>query len=135
MYLTDQLLSRLLLLLLLSCLQAHLRSHDWGSAFHISRAYGLDADVVYRARWAASPVSRASISDNLPKLRDRRAAVAECLSRIALVRCWVLAVVLSPVFIPASLLLMCELRGAARIAESVLQLVFLWFALLGGVLC
>ncbi|WIA15951.1 hypothetical protein OEZ85_012693 [Tetradesmus obliquus] len=63
--------------------QAHLRSHDWGSAFYISRAYGLDADVVYRARWSASPVSRASISDNLPKLRDRRAAVAECLSRIA----------------------------------------------------
>eukprot|EP00775_Hariotina_reticulata_P009597 gene9597-9760_t len=49
--------------------KAHLRSHDWGSAFHISRAYGLDMDVVFRARWAASPdyeSARLLISYGLP---------------------------------------------------------------------
>eukprot|EP00879_Flechtneria_rotunda_P020278 GHRR01021326.1.p1 GENE.GHRR01021326.1~~GHRR01021326.1.p1 ORF type:complete len:777 (+),score=379.23 GHRR01021326.1:752-3082(+) len=63
--------------------QVHLRCHDWGSALHISRAYGLDTDAVYRARWAASPVSRGSISDNLPRLKDRQAVIAECLTRAA----------------------------------------------------
>lgn len=44
------------------------------------------ADAVYLARWAASPVSRATIADNLPKIRSRRAVVTECLTRVAPVR-------------------------------------------------
>lgn len=65
--------------------QAHLRAQDWGSALQVSRLFGLDTDVVYLARWAASAVNRASIADNLPRLRDRRAALNECLTRVALV--------------------------------------------------
>lgn len=44
------------------------------------------ADAVYLARWSDAPVSRASIQDNLPKIRSKRARVAECLTRVAPVR-------------------------------------------------
>lgn len=40
-------------------------------------------DAVYLARWAATPVSKESIIDNLPKVNSKRARVAECLTRIA----------------------------------------------------
>lgn len=41
--------------------QVHLRRRDWGSALQLCKAAGLHPDVVYRARWAAAPVSKANI--------------------------------------------------------------------------
>lgn len=41
------------------------------------------ADAVYLARWSDAPVSRSGIQDNLPKIKSKRARVAECLTRVA----------------------------------------------------
>jgi hypothetical protein len=41
--------------------QVHLRARDWGSALQLCKAAGLHPDAVYRARWAAAPVSKVNI--------------------------------------------------------------------------
>lgn len=41
--------------------QVYCRSGNWGAAFQLSRRHGLDADVVYRGRWAAGPVNKEAI--------------------------------------------------------------------------
>lgn len=41
--------------------QVHLREHDWGSALQLCKVAGIHPDTVYRARWAAAPVSRENI--------------------------------------------------------------------------
>jgi len=63
--------------------QVHLREQDWGSAFQLARTYALDPDVVLRARWAAAPVSKANITDNLARMSDRRWVVLETQSGLA----------------------------------------------------
>lgn len=64
-------------------MQVYLRDHDWGNAFQICRVYGVDPDIVYRARWAAAPVSKVNIADNLARMADRKWVVRECLTRAA----------------------------------------------------
>jgi hypothetical protein len=53
------------------CVQVYIREQAWGDAHQIARSYGLDTDMVYRARWAARPVDVANIQDTLAKMADR----------------------------------------------------------------
>ncbi|KAG2491906.1 hypothetical protein HYH03_009857 [Edaphochlamys debaryana] len=64
-------------------MQVYLREQQWGHALELCSAFGLDADTVYRARWAGRPVDAANIADNLAKMADRRWVVAECLRRVS----------------------------------------------------
>ncbi|MEW5302472.1 MAG: hypothetical protein WDW36_005253 [Sanguina aurantia] len=64
-------------------MQVFIADENWGSAFQVARAYSLDADAVYAARWASRPVDSGNINDNLAKMTDRRWVAAQCQQRLA----------------------------------------------------
>lgn len=60
----------------------HIKHEEYGTALSLAKVYGLDTDLVYKARWEKSDLDSASVRDNLGKIEDRKWVITECIDRV-----------------------------------------------------